>query len=390
MKHRLLAKRYWNDCSTPMGSLDKLAGTASDIIDLSLGDPDIVTDSRITNAAFADALAGHTKYTDFRGYPELRQAISDFYREDYGMEVHDGEIFVSVGACIAMYLVLEAMLDPGDEVIIQAPYFTPYKQQIELAGGVPVELAANENDGFQIDFDLLSASVTARTRAFILNTPSNPSGCVISVSNMERLADFAISNDITIIADDIYTALSFASPFKPIASIERIRDRVVTINSFSKNFAMTGWRLGCIIADPVLIDTIKNINENMAFTACSVSQRAGIYALKHRNELTDDIASEFKKRVFYAAQRINSMQNISVMYPPQGTFYLFANIKQTGLTSADVCHEILEKAHVLVIPGTGFGKSCEGYIRICCTTCVDRLCEAFDRLEKLRIFGGDI
>ena len=316
MKHKFIAKRYWKDQQTAMGKSDEMAKTFDDVINLSLGDPDLITDDIIIDGAFADAKAGHTKYTDFRGDSELRTEICRFYQEEYGMEVRDEEVFVCASASLGMYLSLEAIVDDGDEVILQAPFFTPYPQQVELARGIPVELATYEDEDFQI--------------------------------NIERL------------------------------------ESLIILNSFSKNFTMTGWRVGNIIAPDYIIKTIQQVNENVVFTTPSISQRAAIHALRHRHEIQPAMVSEYRRRMFYAAERVNGIRGLSVLYPPKGSFYLFVNIKETGLSSAAAAEKILQDAHVLTLPGPAFGACGEGYVRIACTVGVDLLCEAFDRIEKVQ------
>ena len=219
MKHKFIAKRYWKDQSTAMGQSDVLAKSFDDVIDLSLGDPDLTTDFRIIDAAFADAKAGHTKYTDFRGDPELRQAIIDFYKEEYDMDIVDEEIFVAASGCLAMYLVLEAILDDGDEVILQAPFFTPYPQQVELARGIPIELPTYEEEDFQINVERLESLITERTKALVINSPSNPTGNCLTVETMEKIAEIAEKYDLIVVSDDIYTAFSYQNPFVPFASL---------------------------------------------------------------------------------------------------------------------------------------------------------------------------
>lgn len=380
---KFIAKRYWEDKSTAMGQSDVLAKAFDDVIDLSLGDPDMVTPKPIIDAAYEAMLDGHTKYTDFRGDPELRAAIIDQYREDYGMDIADEEIFVAASGCLAMYLVLEAVIDDGDEVLMQSPYFTPYPQQIELARGIPVELPTYENEDFQIDPNRLESLITDKTKAIIINSPNNPTGSCLTLDTMKRIAEIAKKYDLVVISDEIYTAFSFEHPFIPFASLAGMRERTITINSFSKNFVMTGWRLGNIIAPAEIIRVIQQINENVVFTAPSMSQRAGIYALKHRHELQQPIIEEFRNRMDYAAQRINNIPGMSVIYPPKGSFYLFPNIKKTGMTSEEVSSLLLEKAHVLTLPGNAFGECGEGHIRICCTVSMEKLKEAFDRIEVI-------
>ena len=382
MKHKFIAKRYWEDKSTAMGQSDVLAKSFNDVIDLSLGDPDMTTPKAIIDSAYEAMLDGHTKYTDFRGDPELRTAIRDFYLEDYNIELADEEIFVAASGCLAMYLVLEAIIDDGDEVLIQSPCFTPYTQQVELARGVPVELPTYEDEDFQINTERMEELITDKTKALIINSPNNPTGSCLSLDTMKKIAEIAEKHDLIVITDEIYTAFSFERPFSPFMAVPNMKDRTITINSFSKNFVMTGWRIGNIIAPSHIIDVIQQINENLVFTAPSMSQRAAIYALQHRQELQAPIVKEFRDRMNYAAERINSIPGMSVIYPPKGSFYLFPNIKKTGLSSQEVSTLLLSKAHVLTLPGDAFGACGEGHIRICCTVSMEKLKEAFDRIEK--------
>ena len=386
MKHQFIAKRYWKDQSTAMGQSDVMAKSFNDVINLSLGDPDLITHDYIIDNAFADAKRGHTKYTDFRGDPELRQEIISYYKEEYNMDVKDEEIFVCASACLGMYLALEAIVDDGDEVILQAPYFTPYPQQVELARGIPVELPTYEEEDFQINIERLESLITERTKALVINSPSNPTGNCLTVETMEKIAEIAVKYDLVVIADDIYTSFSYQNPFVPFASLPGMQERTIILNSFSKNFTMTGWRVGNIIAPDYIIQVIQQINENVVFTAPSISQRAGIYALRNRKEIQPPMIEEYRKRMFYAAERINQIPKLSVIYPPKGSFYLFMNIKETGLTSVEAADLILKEAHVLMLPGDAFGKCGEGYIRIACTVNVDTLKEAFDRIEKIALF----
>lgn len=386
MKHKFIAKRYWKDRSTAMGQSDVLAKSFDDVINLSLGDPDLTTHELIIEKAFEDAKAGHTKYTDFRGDPELRAEICKFYKEEYGMDVADEEVFVSASACLGMYLALEAIVDDGDEVILQAPYFTPYPQQVELARGIPVELPTYEEEDFQINIERLESLITERTKALVINSPSNPTGNCLTVETMEKIAAIAEKYDLIVISDDIYTSFSYQNPFVPFASLPGMKERTIILNSFSKNFTMTGWRVGNIIAPDYIIRTIQQINENVVFTAPSISQRAAIYALRNRDTVQPEMVAEYKKRMFFAAEKINEVPKMSVIYPPKGSFYLFINIKKSGLTSEEAADVILRKAHVLMLPGNAFGNCGEGYLRIACTVGVDKLGEAIDRIKKISEF----
>jgi len=387
MKHKYLSKKYWKDKGTPLGASGAMARSFDDCINLSLGDPDLTTDELIIERAFQDAKMGHTKYTDPQGDPELIQEICKFYQEEYGMDIPDREVFISTSACIGMFLALEAILDQGDEVIIPAPYFTFYLQQVEMAGGIPVELPTYEEEDFQIDMGRLEALINERTKAIIINTPCNPTGNCLTLETMQKLAQMAQKHDLLVIADDIYTAFSYQNPFIPIASLPGMRERTITLNTFSKNFTMTGWRIGNIIAPDYLIQTMQNINENLVYSAPSISQRAAIHALRNRKTIQPKMVEEYRSRVFYAAERINAIPNMHVIYPPRGTFYLFVNIKDTGLTSQEVTERILQEAHVLVLPGNAFGTCGEGFLRIACTVNKEVLKEAFDRIEKMSVFS---
>ncbi len=384
MKHRFIAKRYWKDKSTPMGAVDELAKGYSDIIDLSLGDPDQTTDEGIIEFAFNEARNGHTKYTDFRGDPELRDEIRAYYKSEFGVRIQDEEIMISTSACLGMYLALESILDPGDEVIIHAPYFTPYYQQIELAGGVPVELSTYEADGFQINVSLLEKALTERSRAIVINSPNNPTGAVFTQNTLNEIARIAVEHDLVIIADEIYGAYIFGGEFTSMITMDAIRDRLIVLNSFSKDYTMTGWRIGNIIAPKEIIKTCQIVNENVVFTAPSISQRGALYALRNREAIQPPAVKLYKDRVLYAAKRIGMIPWMHIL-KPQGTFYLFINIEKTGLSSAEVSRRILEEAQVLTIPGNAFGACGEGYIRIACTVDQSVLKTAFDRIEKITL-----
>ncbi|MCD4713124.1 MAG: pyridoxal phosphate-dependent aminotransferase [Clostridiales bacterium] len=384
MKHKYIAKRYWNDKSTAMGKVDELAKKYDNVINLSLGDPDQTTDSGIINFAFEGALSGHTKYTDFRGDPELREEIAKFYKESHGVELDDSEIMVTASACLGMYLALEAILDDGDEVIIHAPYFTPYSQQIELARGVPVVINTYEEEDYQLSIERTLEAITERTKVIVINSPNNPSGAVFSKETMMKIVAIAIEKDLIVISDEIYGAYTFVDEFVSMINYPEIKDQLIIINSFSKDYTMTGWRIGNLIAPSEIIKTCQQINENVVFTAPSISQRAAIYALRNREQIQAPAVALYKERVMYAADRINQIPWMSVP-SPKGTFYLLVNIKKTGLSSEAASEMILDQAQVLTIPGNAFGDCAEGYIRIACTVSIEELKEAFDRIEKIKI-----
>lgn len=387
MISKFISKRYANLYTTAMGSSNELMYKYDDIIDLSLGDTDINTPDSIIVKAMEDARSGHTHYTDFYGDPELRKEICKFYKVEYGIDIELKEIMITTSGCHGMWLVLESLLDYEDEVIIHEPYFTPYPYQIMLTRGKPVYLPTYEDEGFEISPVRLEKIITEKTKAIIINTPNNPTGTCFSKRTMDEILYIATKYNLLIIADDVYTTLSFKQPFTPMVSLEGAKERTITINSFSKNYSMTGWRIGNVIAPNSIIQTMRNINENNVFTAPSVSQRAALHALRLHSQVNPPIVNEIKKRMFYAYERIKRIPKITCL-EPAGSMYLFPNIKNTGLTSEEVCKKLLEEAHILALPGNAFGASGEGYIRLAVSVGLSKLEEAFDRIERIGIFNS--
>ncbi|MCD1147692.1 pyridoxal phosphate-dependent aminotransferase [Peptoniphilus sp. KCTC 25270] len=387
MERSLISKKYQTITPTAMGGSGDIASSMPNLVNFSLGDPDVTTPEKIIDLAFADAKKGHTHYTSFYGDEELIDEIVRFQKEEYGLNISRENVFITTSACHGMWLALEGLLDEGDEVIIPDPYFTPYPSQVELCGGVPVFLPTYEEEEFQISLERLEERITEKTKAIIVNTPNNPTGACLSKERLEAIGALAKKHNFIVISDDIYTSFSYEEEFFPLNTLEDSFSHTVTLRSFSKNYAMTGWRLGYIIADASFIKVVKEINENNVFTAPSISQRAGIYAIRYRKEFQPELIETYKKRTFYAYERIKRLKNAS-MLEPKGTFYLFVNIKETGLSSEEVADRLVKEAQVLTIPGDAFGKCGEGYIRLAVTVDEKAIDEAFDRIEKMDIFGG--
>ena len=380
---KYIAKRFQNAHSGL--SLDTEAlGRYSDIIDLSIGDTDFITDSRIIDAAFADAKAGYTHYGDPKGDPELIRAICAAWQADFGQPVVSDEVLITTSSCMGMSQVMLALLNPGDEVIVFAPYFAVYKQQVELAGGKCVEVPTWAADGFVPREEALRAAITPRTRAMILNTPCNPTGAAYDRDALEMLSRVAQEYDLLIAADEIYTRYLYDGEFIPLRTLPGMRNRVITLNSFSKNFMMTGWRVGCIIAHPDLIRVFQHVNNGMTYTTPAVSQRAALHALALRDQITREYIAQYRERVYYTADRLAAIPWIT-LYRPRGTFYLFPGIEKTGMPDGAFCDLLLNEAHLLVSPGAAFGQAGQGHFRIAATVPMDKLREAMDRLEKLHI-----
>lgn len=386
MRHPFLAKRYWKLETTPMSGTGDLMYQFDDIINLSLGDPDVTTDARIIDATFADVHAGATHYTDFYGERPLREAILEMYAEDHDHHRRLEEVMVTTSGCHAMWLVMEAILDDGDEVIIHEPYFTPYPSQIRLARGVPVILQTREEDDWQVVPERLEDLITERTKAIIINTPGNPTGSCFSRETLESVARIAVEHDLIVVADDIYTSFSYSQPFLPFMTLPGMAERTITIGSFSKDFAMTGWRIGYVVAPDFLVQTIKDINENNVFTAPAPSQRAAYHALQLRKEIQPRLVAEYRGRSYRAYDEVCRTPHMST-FEPKGALYVWVNISETGLPDVEVTRQIFEQAHVLTIPGSAFGPHCSRYVRLAMCVSQEQITEAFERIRRMDIFS---
>lgn len=381
MDRSTIASRHQKTTENILMDIATLAKKTPDLLDLSIGDPDLITDERIIQTAFTDARKGHTKYTASDGSQEFIETVVAFYKNHYGLTFKPSQVRATVGALHGMYLALQVILDPEDEVIIHEPYFSPYKDQVIYAGGTPVFLPTYEEDGFQIDIDLLKTKITPKTKAIIINSPNNPTGAVFSKETFKAIAELAIAHNFYILSDEVYEAFSFQETFTPMATFAP--ENTITFGSFSKAFAMTGWRIGYMIAPDYINEVAKLINESVTYSAPTLSQQAGIYALNHFDELTPTIVAVFKERLDYVAERVAKVPFLS-LHPVKGSIYAFINIKNTGLTSVPFVEKLLKEIKVLVIPGKAFGETTgDDYVRLAATQDITVLKEAFDRIEKM-------
>ena len=376
-----IAKRFQHTgggLSLDMAALEKY----SDVIDLSIGDTDFVTDRAIIDAAYRDACAGHTHYGDPRGDKELIRAICTAWQEDFGQAVTPDHVLITASSCLGMALVMLTILDPGDEVIVFSPYFSMYRSQIELAGGVCVEVPTYAEEQYAIDPGRLRAAITPRTKAIIFNNPTNPTGMAYDRPALELLADVAREHDLLIAADEIYTTYLFDGTYIPMRTLPGMEKRTITLNSFSKNYMMTGWRVGAILAEPELLAVMNRVNGSLIYSAPSVSQRAAIAALHERARIREAYIAAYRDRIFYSAERLAKLPYLTLV-PPRGTFYLFPGVEKTGLTAPEFCAQLLDRAHILVTPGDVFGATGKQHFRIACTVDHEKLREAYDRMEQL-------
>lgn len=377
-----IAKRFQNDGGTGLTLNTAALEKYSDIIDLSIGDTDFTTDEAIIAAAFRDARAGYTHYGAPRGDAELIAACCKAWEEDFGQKLDRDHVIVTASSCMGMALSMMAILDPGDEVIVFAPYFSMYRKQVELAGGVCVEVPTYAEENYAIDAARLRAAITPKTKAIIFNNPTNPSGMAYDKAALNLIADVAKEYDLLVAADEIYTTYLFEGSYVPMRTLPGMAERTITLNSFSKNYLMTGWRVGVLIAEPELLSVVVKLAGAYIYTAPSISQRAAIEALKNRARIRETYVNAYRDRIFYSADRIEKIPYLSLVRP-KGTFYLFPGVEKTGLSAPEFCDALLERAHVLVTPGDAFGVTGKGHFRIACTVGIDKLKEAFDRMEKL-------
>lgn len=381
MKRNYLAKRF--QTAGAGFSLDTEAlSKYSDIIDLSIGDTDFVTDSAIIDAAFRDAKRGYTHYGDPHGDCELIEAICAAWEEDFAQPLTPERVLITASSCLGMALAMFALLDPGDEVLVFSPYFPMYRNQIELAGGVCVEVPTYAEEDYTITEERLRAAITPRTRAMIFNNPCNPTGMAYDRGTLELLARIAQEYDLLVAADEIYTAYLYEGDYVPMRTLAGMAERTITLNSFSKNYMMTGWRVGAAIAEPEILNAMHRVNGALIYSAPSISQRAALEALKHRARIREAYITAYRDRVQYSAERLEQLPYLSLVRP-KGTFYLFPSVEKTGLDADSFCKLLLERAHVLVSPGTPFGRSAAGHFRISCTVDMQKLKEAYDRMQEV-------
>ena len=360
-----------------------LAADMPHCISLGVGEPDFKTPWSVRDAGIRSLELGRTKYTANSGLKELRGEICNYLQRRFDLHYKEENILVTVGGSEAIDLTIRAVVQPGDEVIIPEPCFVCYEPITQLTGGVPVHIATRAEDQFRLTADQLRAAITPRTKLLIFPYPNNPTGAVMSAAEMEEIAAVLRETNVLVLSDEIYSELTYGlDRHVSIASLPGMAERTVTLNSFSKNFLMTGWRVGVMIAPAELISVFQFISNALTYTAPSISQRAAIRALALRNEIADEYICKYRDRVFYASECIEKLPYLTLLRP-RGTFYLFPGIARTGLTDEQFCQLLLEKAHILAVPGSVFGKAGQGHFRIACTVSDEKLREAMERLKEL-------
>ncbi|MDR0200143.1 MAG: pyridoxal phosphate-dependent aminotransferase [Streptococcaceae bacterium] len=367
-----------------------LKAEGRDIIDLTLGQPDFVTPKAIQNAAVAAITDGKASfYTVSSGLPELKTAFAGYFERYYGYKPAANEILVTTGAKFALYAYFLAVLDPGDEVIIPAPYWVSYVDQVKMASGVPVIVETTQAADFKVTVDQLEAAKTARTKVLLLNSPSNPTGMIYSREELSAIGDWAVANDLEILADDIYHRLVYnGAAFTAISSLsDTIRTHTTVINGTSKTFAMTGWRIGIAVGSPEIIAAMGKISSQTTSNAAAASQYAAIQAFSGDDKDFHEMQQAFEERLNTIYPLLAEIPGFEVV-KPQGAFYLFPKVTQaltaTGYTNVtDFANALLEEANVATVTGEGFGSS--ENIRLSYATDLESLKTAVARIKKFVI-----
>ena len=361
-----------------------------DVIGFAAGEPDFNTPDEIKEAGIAAIHNNHTRYTPARGTVELRQAVCDRMKADCGVEYAPNQVVVASGAKHAVYIALRAIINPGDEVILPAPYWVSYIELIKMMGGVPVVVTATEEEHFKLSADKLAAAITPKTKALILNNPSNPTGMMYSREELETIADLCVRNDLYVIDDEIYYSLVYDNKkFVSLASLgEEIKERTILVNGVSKSYAMTGWRIGYACASEPVATVVANYISHSTGSPCAVSQKAALAALTGSQEKVETMRQAFEARRNAMVEGMNAIPGVSCIMP-EGAFYVMMNLKDIlgrtlhGVkveTADDFAALFLKKGLVAVVPGTGFGAP--GFVRWSYAASMENIQEGLRRLRN--------
>jgi len=390
-----LAKRAAAISPSPTLAIDAKAKAMKknglDVIGFGVGEPDFDTPEHIKKAAVEAIQQGFTKYTPVSGIDELKEAICQKFKREQGLEYRPQEIIVSSGAKHSLYNTFQVLCDEGDEVILPAPYWVSYWEQIKLAGGIPVIVPTKEENGFKLTAEELKSALTDKTKILILTSPSNPTGAVYTKAELEALAQILVEKGIFVISDEIYEKLVYdGQSHVSIASLgEKIKELTVIINGLSKGYSMTGWRIGYAAGNQEIIKAMTNFQSHATSNPTSISQKAGVEALNGPQEPVAAMLKEFTRRRDYMVERLNQIPGISCL-KPGGAFYVFPNVASFyGKTisgkkikdSTDLAEILLEEAKVALVPGIAFGV--QDYLRLSYATSLENIVEGINRIESL-------
>ena len=381
----LIADHVRDIPSSPIRKFFDVVNEMDGAISLGIGEPDFVTPWHIREAAVQSIQNGETAYTSNAGTVELRKQISAYLKRRYQLDYsYKDQIIVTVGASEAIDLVLRAVINPGDEVIVPDPSYVSYMPNVQLVHGITVPLPTYAQDEFRITPENLKKAITGKTKVLILPYPNNPTGAIMEKKDLEAIAEVLKDTNIIVLADEIYSELTYDGQHCSMVQIPEMRERTVLINGFSKAFAMTGWRVGYLAADPELIKTIYKIHQYCIMCVSTMSQAAATEAL--RSNLENNFEDVEGMRRAYDMRRRYILKTFLDMglecFEPKGAFYVFPCIKSTGLTSDEFCNRLLSEYKVAVVPGNSFGSSGEGYVRCSYAASMNNIKEATYRIGE--------
>jgi len=379
---RYLAKRVAVLKPSGIRKFFDIAATMKDVISLGIGEPDFTTPKPILEAGIRALERGETHYTSNAGKLELRQALAQHLKNRYGVSYDPvNEIVITVGVSEALYLALTAVLDPGDEVIIPTPCFVSYQPETILAGGVPVEIPSRLEDNFQLDPERVRAAITPRTRALLFGYPNNPTGAVAERETLRAVAQIAEEHNLVIVSDEIYDRLVYDFQHVCVPGLgESIKQRTILLGGFSKDYAMTGWRIGYAAAPADIIKGLVRIHQYTIMSAPTIAQEAAIEALANGERYVQEMVAEYDRRRRLIVGGLNRLGLTT--FEPRGAFYAFPRITASGMEDETFAEKLLHEEHVAVVPGNAFGAGGEGFVRCSYATAYEKIEEALRRMEK--------
>ncbi|MEA4908756.1 MAG: aminotransferase class I/II-fold pyridoxal phosphate-dependent enzyme [Anaerolineaceae bacterium] len=358
-----------------------IAATMKDVISLGIGEPDFTTPAPILEAGVRSLRNGETHYTSNAGILELRQAIAANLEKLYGVRYDPvNEIIITVGGSEALYLANTALLDPGDEVIVPTPCFVSYQAEVILAGGVPVEVPTRMENNFDLDPQDVKAAITPRTKAILLGFPSNPTGAVASRQTLQEIVRLAEEHNLIVLSDEIYDRLVYGVEHVCFPTLPGARPRTLLLGGFSKDYAMTGWRIGYAAGPAEIIQGLVRIHQYTIMSAPTTAQAAAVEALVNGETYVDEMVNEYNRRRQMIVSGLNQIGLPT--FEPRGAFYAFPKVSVTGLDDETFAQRLLESEHVAVVPGSAFGPGGEGFVRCSYATAFDKIEDALDRIEK--------
>jgi len=349
-------------------------------ISLGVGEPDFVTPWHVREACIYSLESGNTHYTSNKGMPELRETICDSVRSDLGLDYNPSEqILITTGVSEAVDLAFRATLNPGDEAIVPEPCYVAYAPDIVLSGGVARSVPTRLEEEFRLRPEDVSAAVTDKSRVLLLSYPNNPTGAIMTRSDLEELADVVVENDLLVVSDEVYAKLTYSGSHASFAQLEGMQERTVILNGLSKSHAMTGWRIGYALGDPDLVGAMTKIHQYTMLCAPTMAQVAALEAMQKGDEEMVHMRHEYnlRRRMF-----VSGLNRIGLdCFEPKGAFYAFPSVRSWGLSSEEFAERLLKEQKVAVVPGNVFGQSGEGFLRCSYATSREELIEALDRME---------